>query len=312
MGKLARAKKGKFHSPVRVPIGYDYKDGDLITNEYEKMQVIRLYHDFSAGLPLNRIIRELNENGFTTKYGKWSYSTAHDVLSHKTYTGVIPHKGKFYQGTHEAFITEEMWDNVQTMLYNRAEDMKSRGLRFGKASSCLGGFLFCEKCGKKMSKLTARHKYEYYTCRNGHKAWKMSEMDELVFSEIRKLAWECPVLPQKEEVGQNTECDVIKARIGEIQRKIDRMIDLYSVDDMPLEVLQDKISDLNRQKKALERQLETIPAPEMTESEVISIAESLDDVLSSKDIDQIRAVVASLIEKIEVNGEEITIFWRFS
>ena len=38
MGKIARAKQGKFHGSAKIPIGYDYIDGELVTNEYEKIQ----------------------------------------------------------------------------------------------------------------------------------------------------------------------------------------------------------------------------------------------------------------------------------
>ena len=313
MGKLARAKKGKFHGSVRVPIGYDYKDGDLITNDYEKMQVIRIFNEFLAGVPVNRIVRELNEEGYTTKYGKWCTSTAREILTHKTYIGLLPYKGNDYRGNHEAFITDEMYDNVQTMLHRRNEALKMRGIRYGKATSALGGILVC-KCGKKMGKSTVR-KYKYYACRNGkcdQSVWKMSEMDELVFSEIRKLALERPKTAPKIEGEENIDRKIIEGKLGEINRKIDRIIDLFALDEAPKETIQEKLSDLNHQKEALTRQLDAIEdVKPISPDEVIDLAASLDRVLRSEDVDEIRALITALIDKIEVNGENITIFWSF-
>jgi site-specific DNA recombinase len=312
MGKLARAKKGKFHGSVRVPIGYDYKDGDLITNEFEKMQVIRIFKEFNAGMPVNRIVRDLNAEGFTTKYGKWSLSTARQILEKRTYLGLLPYKGEFYQGNHEAFISQELFDNVQTILKRRKADLDEKGIRCGKATSALGGILIC-KCGRKMARCKVRN-YLYYACRNGgcdQSVWKMSEMNDLVFSEIRKLSLECPKSAPKYVNEENIGQKVIEAKIGEIDRKIDRIIDLYALDDTPKDVIQQKLSDLNVQKESLLRQLDDIETP-MTQEEVIDLAKSLDRVLKSDDIDEIRALVTALIDHINVDGDNITIHWNFT
>lgn len=316
MGHLARAKKGKFHGSKNVPIGYDYIDGDLVVNEYEKMQVVRIFEEFSAGVPLNRIVRELNAEGYVTKYGKWHHSTAMEVLKRKTYIGMIVHRGNVFDGLHDPLISEEMYDNVQTMLHRRQEAFDERGIRCGKATSALGGILICKHCGRKMSKVPARKKYMYYSCRNSactQKARKMSEMDELVFSEVRKLSLECHKTPPKMSSGKNTDRKILEGKMSEIDRKIDRLIDLFTLDDAPKESLQTKLAELNAQKVKIERQMDSLEDPDpFTEQEAADIAGSLDRVLRSEDIDQIRAVISALIDKIEVDGEDITIFWRFS
>ena len=312
MGKLARAKKGKFHGSVRVPIGYDYKDGDLITNEFEKMQVIRIFEEFNAGMPVNRIVRDLNSEGFTTKYGKWSLSTARQILEKRTYLGLLPYKGELYQGNHEAFISQELFDNVQTILKRRKADLEEKGIRCGKATSALGGILIC-KCGRKMGRCKVR-KYLYYACRNGgcdQSVWNMDDMDNLVFSEISKLSLECPKSVSKSSSEENIGQRIIEGKLAEIDRKIDRIIDLYALDDTPKDVIQQKLSDLNVQKESLLRQLDDIETP-ITQEEVIDLAKSLDRVLKSDDIDEIRSLVTALIDHIDVDGDNITIHWQFS
>ena len=321
MGKLARAKEGKFHGSRNVPIGYDYKDGELVTNEYEKIQVIRLFEEFVSGKPVNRIVRELNEEGFTTKYGKWTATTARSVLTHRTYTGFLTFRGEWYKGTHEAFFSDEMWEKSQEIFRRRRYDLEHQGVRCGKANSYLGGYLYCKNCGQKLIKNQCR-KYAYYKCKGRRddprlcrqKTWTVKEMDDLIFSEIRKLSLECPILPEQKKDGENIERDAIRAKMGEIDRKIDRLLELYSVKDMPVDSLQEKIVELSTQKAKLERQLEAVrdPAPSMTEKEIVTLAESLDDAIAGGDVDDVRAIVSALISKIEVDGEDITIFWRFS
>lgn len=321
MGKLARAKEGKFHGSRNVPIGYDYKDGELVTNDYEKIQVIRLFEEFVAGKPVNRIVREMNEEGFSTKYGKWTATTARSVLTHRTYTGYLTFRGEWYQGTHEAFFSDEMWEKAQAVFQQRRHDLENQGVRCGKANSFLGGYAYCKNCGGKLVKNQCRQ-YAYYKCKGDKedlrscrkKTWRVKELDDLIFGEIRKLALDCPILPEKDEKVENIERDAIKAKMGEIERKIDRLLELYSVKDMPVDALQEKIVELSTQKAKLERQLEAVrdPAPRMTEKEIVSLAESLDDVIAGGDVDEVRAIVSALIEKIVVDGEDVEIFWRFS
>lgn len=43
IGLDARAREGYFHGGGYSPIGYDYKDGKLVINEYEAMQIKKIY-----------------------------------------------------------------------------------------------------------------------------------------------------------------------------------------------------------------------------------------------------------------------------
>ena len=50
MGRQARAKKGKYNGSRTDPIGYDYVDGSLVINEYEALQIRRIYDLFLGGM----------------------------------------------------------------------------------------------------------------------------------------------------------------------------------------------------------------------------------------------------------------------
>ena len=68
----------------------------------------------------------LNKKGFRTVFNKlFSGETVHLMLTNRTYVGEIIYKGtEFYPGRHEAIISKELWDNVQSvrkarsLLYN--------------------------------------------------------------------------------------------------------------------------------------------------------------------------------------------------
>ena len=48
MGREARAKEGKFHGSCMIPIGYDYTDGKLVTNEFEKIQIQKIFQMYAS------------------------------------------------------------------------------------------------------------------------------------------------------------------------------------------------------------------------------------------------------------------------
>ena len=62
------------------------------------------------------------------------------ILSNPIYIGRIPHKGRSYEGEHDAIIDAETWDKVQAQLAANAG--RKRGRTSSKHPSLLAGLLF--------------------------------------------------------------------------------------------------------------------------------------------------------------------------
>ena len=62
------------------------------------------------------------------------------ILSNPIYIGRIPHKGRSYEGEHDAIIDAETWDKVQAQLATNAGRKRGRGS--SKHPSLLAGLLF--------------------------------------------------------------------------------------------------------------------------------------------------------------------------
>lgn len=314
MGKYARAKQGNYNSS-KSPIGYDYIDGQLVTNAYEKALIQRMFTEYSAGKSPKKIAECFNSEGLYHKYGKWQSSTVRSLLTSKIYLGLTHYHDDWYQGTHEAFISEDLYNSVQRIINRKTEEHLKYNRRFGKANSFLGGFLYCGKCGAKYSKITYKSNntfYPYYVCNSRskktphlvkdgscrNKNWRMAELDGIIFNEIRKLSIEPESVPQVEIP--------VEAELKRINDQIKRLMDLYSVDGIPLDTLTDKIHSLNEQRLKLEQRPD-----KLSKAESIQIAESFDDVFSRGDFEEIRSTIGMLINRIELDGEDITIYWNF-
>ena len=335
MGKYARAKLGLFGGSCRVPIGYDYIDGRLVTNEFEKLQVIRIFEMYAQGIAPRKIADTLNSEGLQHKYGKWIDKAIRDVLTRKNYLGYTPYNGEWFKGDHEAFISEDLYNTVQAIHQTKALDYKAHNHREGRVNSYLGGCIVCGRCGAKYSKHIDEdkgglRKYEYYKCNSRikgnprlikdpdckNKSWRMEALDALVFGEIRKLALDPEYMSEVAASKPNDNREtLIHAEIDKLDKQLARLMDLYAVGGIPLDLLQQRIHKIDDQKRDLQTGLEQLAqeqAAKTTQAQAAKLIKSFGDILDRGQFDEIRNVIKSLIDRIEIEGENVTIYWRFA
>lgn len=337
MGKEARAKEGKWNGGQNSPLGYDYIDGELIINAFEALQVKEMFELASQNVSSYKITELFNEKGYNTRYGTWESSTIRRSLRSKVYLGYTKYNDTWNKGTHDPIISQELYDQVQSILDKRADDYNSsRG--HGKINSYLGGYLFCSHCHGKYTKITSKRKkpsgegyyvYEFFGCNSRtkrnpltvkdpnckNKNWKLSALTDLVFNQIKQLALDPDYMHElKEDNSEDDRPNIIKAEIDKIDTKMSKLMDLYIMDTMSKEVLTDKVHELNEQKTKLEAELDSIRAEQnskLTKDQISHIVEDFPEVLNRGDFEEIRTVIGELIEKIDIDNEDITIHWNF-
>ena len=310
MGREARAKQGKYTGSWLHPIGYDYIDGELKVNDFEKKQIELVFNYYLQGMGIRKIAETLNNQGFNHKYGEWKEGLVRTVLQSKTYIGYVHFGGEWYKGTHEPIIPEELFENVQ-----RVHDRKEKCPTSGHPTSYLGGMIVCKRCGAKYFKYhrkTRGYQYDYYSCFNRYPRnhagtckndnWKVEELNDLIFNEIRKLSFEDDT---PSNLPDNT--SVITNKINELNKQLERLMSLYSVGDVPLDMLQKKIKEVNDQRLKLESVESVKLSPEEAEETVLSF----NDVLEHGTLEDVRQAISILIDHIEVDGEDVTIYWNF-
>lgn len=331
MGKEGRAKKGKFHGSGIIPIGYNYIDGKLVVNEFEAMQIRDIFEMYIAGKSAYKIAKYLNSLGFKHKYGSWTQSTVFNCLERPVYIGKIIHNDKIFDGEHEPIIDQDIFDKANLLKQHKSEEHAKKTMRSGKATSYLGGYLYCAKCGAKMSKKINRckgHIYNKYICCSRwktnpssikdpdcrNKIWNMAELDQIVFNEIKKLAIE-PYNLETIIYDNENRLGVIRNEINKLDEQIARLMDLYAIGHMPINILQCKVQSLSDQKGKLEDELRKLMDEEsqkLSQEQTRELIDSFSDVLGKGDFDQIRTVIGTLIDKIEIDDENVTIHWNFA
>ena len=154
-------------------------------------------------------------------------------------------------------------------------------------------------------------------CKN--KNWKMVELDELIFNEIRSLALNPNFIgdikrSRQKAVEDSSKVGILTAEIEKIDEQISRFMDLYGIGKFTIDQVSNKVDPLNEQKRALEKERDKLTAETgtLSEEKVIEIVESFEEVLEYGDYNQIRAIIDSLISYIEIDNEDIYIHWTFA
>lgn len=327
MGRIARAKAGLFHGGAYTPIGYDYEDGKLVVNPYEAEQVRKIFEWYLAGSSLKTIAERLQNEGYTNRYGSYSsWSSIRNILGNETYLGRIHFGDVVVNDAHEALISESQFQATQILRGKRREQY---GTFSFKSKHMLTGLLFCGHCGARYY-MRNSGRYLYYACYSRTKQiksmikapscknriWKASELESLIDAQIRELLHSpqmvADIAASKPKVIPVSENISIEKRIREIDKKINKLMELYQNDEIPTELLGEKINRLYNEKTVLQESLSPAAEPD---SMPFDLAEELiadaAQIWDFADESQKRRIMQSLVSRIILTDKDIKIEWAF-
>lgn len=336
IGIEGRAREGKWHGGKNSPVGYKYENDELHIIEYEAMMLREAFEMFARRVPIYRICNEFTEKGYRHRYGYFLPQSLRNMLKNNLYVGIIEKNGEKYKGIHKPIVSQELFDQVQKIFEERATNKPSNRIAF-KNNSYLAGLLRCKHCGAwyckdmGMVKLDGT-KSKFYSCysRNKktkkrikdpnckNKIWRMEELDNAIFAEITKLAFDPKYIEEitsihEDDTEKPKQIDLITKRIEELSAQISRYSDLYSLNSLSIDEVKQKIDPLAIERESLKNELALLQkSSEANVEEIYEIAKSFAEVLESGDSDRIRFVVEELIEYIVLDNEHIEIHWTFA
>lgn len=302
LGKEARAKDGKWHGST-PPIGYDYKNGQLIINEFESMQIKEIFNMYQCGHGCTDIANTLNNKKWFHKYGKWSRQRIKYILTNAIYAGSITHNGQVFKGEHPPIIDEKTFNRVSALA------SKEHNKHYVKRTY-LSSKLRCVKCGKmyqSSNTMSGGKRYVYYK-HDDNQNFRADKLEKIIFDEMRKLTIE-DVRSHRSKRPDASK--TLKKELEKIDKQRSRLLDLYSLGDFSPEELSAKIAPLNERKLSLLSQISS-EADMRPIEELEETLKSISDVLDSGDNHSIKVLVDELIEHIDVDGEDLTIYWNFN
>jgi site-specific DNA recombinase len=337
MGRVAKIRKGYF-SGSHCPIGYKFKEGcnELLVDTYHSVIIKEVYQLFLEGAGLTAIGKIIVRKYGDTSYD-WSHNTAvRRVLSNPVYMGKVRIKDELYPGIHEALVSEEDWYKVAALLdHNRAISKRSYSYKIdgaGRSDNLLSGLLFCGDCGARMYARKVSSKTKKYichsvartspamiksdSCSNRLHPYTVADLDEIVIHEIEELSLDRSKFDSMiaDHVNTNvSELPILQERINELQKQENRLLNLYQSGIVDLNDISGRLGALKEEKEKLRQSISALEAIEV-ESTAKDAWEQVKDfsaVLGSADPESLQRLIHSLIDRIDVLNEDITIYWSF-
>jgi len=340
MGRKARAKEGKHHGSSFQAIGYDYIDGKLVPHEYEAEQIRLLFQMVADNKSNKDILDALNKAGYKTRYGSWkSSSRISKTLKNNVYIGTIKYDDIVIEDAHEPLISKELYEKANAMRSKRKD---AYGKNVFSRTTMLSGLIWCAKCDARYGTTISRHKKKgepvtsqnrYHACYSRafpnskmaktkgcpNKIWRIDTLEALIGDELRKISLEQEYFEMLVNVSPREKLPLQKGftkRLSEIDKQISKLVDLFSVDSVPLDVVSSKIDELNKERNAIQAQLEneTKSDPDNTVNarQFHSLIKNALNVWSISDIDQKRLLLSSLIKRVVIDDEVVSIEWALS
>lgn len=166
-------------TPYKAPIGYLNKrrfegvaDIRWIETDPDRAPLVRwAFEEYATGdWSLARLRLELIDRGLTNSTGKpISLNGLYKILTNPYYTGIVPFRGAYYEGTHEKLVDLGTWMSVQQILqaHNLAGEKEHVHAHY------LKGTIWCGGCGSRL--IFSRNKgksgkyYDYFVCIGRHR-----------------------------------------------------------------------------------------------------------------------------------------------
>lgn len=197
----AARRKGKWVGGMPV-LGYDVhpNGGKLLVNEAEAARVRGIFELYLQERALIPTVKELATRGWTgkrwtTKKGKerggrpFDKINLYKLLTNIIYLGKVPYKEEVFEGEHDAIVSQDIFDRVQSLLReNRRNGGSNVRNRYG---AILKGLLYCRACNAVMvHAYTVRgdKRYRYYVCSKAQKSgWHTCPTKSLPAYEVERF-----------------------------------------------------------------------------------------------------------------------------
>jgi site-specific DNA recombinase len=101
----------------------------------------------------------------------------------------------------------------------------------------------------------------------------------------------------------------IKAEIVQIDRKIQKLMELYMMDGIPKDRVQEQMNLLSVQRNQLQEEMDNIPEPDI--EAIKTSIKNVPDILNHGTYEDIRDLVSILIDYISIDGQDLIIHWKF-
>ncbi len=354
MGMKQRAREGQWNGGI--VLGYESVDNQLQVVESEANIVRSIFHQYTTGKGYKAIADQLNKLGYKTKKGnQFSFDAVKMILTNPIYVGNIRfnryenwgemrRKGKSdsmieVKGSHQAIITEDVWQQVQTVRKTKRYGTKKKG---HNCKYMLTGILKCPVCNSPMAtaknvktlKCGLKKTTRYYVCgqykNKGASVCKSNSVradivePQLIKAISHAINYSVTIddivaqlnsrngvaHSEKQQQLNQINCEIQKCK-DNIGKYLDMLANTGNVAIVQkqvterLEVLNQKIVQLEEEKSKLADQILTDKKTDYTHEEIKAYLEKIDEVIAKAKPEDIKLLMNLMIKDITIKDKAI-------
>jgi site-specific DNA recombinase len=261
-----------------------------------------------AGDSLRGIVLDWLDRGVRTSTGRvFVNASLRQMLRSPRIAGMRVHHGKLYRGQWEPIIPVEEWKVLAEILSDPARKTNLRG---GTPRYLLTGLIYCARCGRpaygrKGRVYAGRRQPDAYGCHGlreeggcGGVRRKMADVDGLII-ETLFVALESPAWNQLADRPAADPSRELYEALAHDQGLLDRLEDKLVEELIRPETAKRKRAEIERRMEAARAKL-----AQLGDSRVAAqVPRNLRDVWPSLSLDRRRAILAAVIERIEVHPQ---------
>ncbi|EMS6212514.1 recombinase family protein [Listeria monocytogenes] len=314
MGQIKRVESGLPLTTAKGrTFGYNVVDAKLYINEEEAKHLQLIYDIFEEEKSITFLQKKLKELGFKVK----SYSSYNKWLMNDLYIGYVSYSDKVHvKGIHEPIISEDQFYRVQEIFSRMGKNPNMNK----ESSSLLNNLIVCEKCGlgyvhraKDTVSRGKKYHYRYYSCKTykhthelekcGNKIWRADKLEEIIISRVKNYSFATRNLDKEDELDSITE----KLKTEHSKKK--RLFDLYMNGSYEVAELDKLMADIDAQINYYNSQIEANEELKRNKKVQESLAELATVDFDSLEFREKQIYLKSIINKIYINDEQVTIEW---
>jgi site-specific DNA recombinase len=309
--RLAAAERGERHAGGSREFGTVGIGKNAVSEaqaERERELIREAATRILAGDSLRGIVLDWFDRGIRTSTGRvFVNASLRQMLRSPRIAGMRVHHGKLYQGQWEPIIPVEEWKALAEILNDPARKTNLRG---GTPRYLLTGLIYCARCGRpaygRKGRPNAGHRQpDAYGCHGlreeggcGGVRRKMADVDGLI-TEALFVAVESPTWNQLAERPAADPTRELYEQLARDQGLLDRL-----EDKVAQELIRPETAKRNRVE--IERRMEAARArlAQLGDSRVAAqVPTNLRDVWPSLSLDRRRAILAAVIDRIEIHPQ---------
>jgi site-specific DNA recombinase len=300
--QLELAENGQDHGGGKRPFGFTGTGAQkvpLARALAEQDMIQEAVTRIIAGDSLRGVCVDWNKRGVAGTQGRlWSTRTLKRILVSPRVAGLREHNGKLHEAAWSPIVPREQWEAVKAILEDPARRTNDRG---GVYRYLLSGLVFCGVCGNRMNGVR-KDSYTGYICHNkygeGGKCVQRSAapVEELV-TEALFVAVESPEWDRLAERPADDPSRELHEQLARDQGLLDRLEDKVAEELIRPEAARRKRAEIERRMDVAREQLGRLGDARVA----ARVPRNLRDVWPTLSLDRRRAILAVVIERIEIH-----------